>query len=179
MPRYCANCGIDHLAKHCPSKPVASGPPTRATLNLVDIGLEFKGSRATPFGVITRVWDQKQPTIEFELNKKPKRWEKKKVTKVNTPPQLQHKETLERARKEKQDELSKTSSGGSILMEKVNENLEALLKDFEGHIKLDTSLPNNLQEYPNPIQEKECLDENLRLIQETQTAVKMPPAMIE
>ena len=54
-------------------------------------------------------------------------------------------------------------------MEKVNENLEALLKAFDARIKPDTVLPKELQEYPNPIEEKKKLVEYSQLINDTQT----------
>ena len=42
--------------------------------------------------------------------------------------------------------VSKTSLGGSVLMEKLNENLETTLKAFEGKITPKTILPKNLKE---------------------------------
>lgn len=54
-------------------------------------------------------------------------------------------------------DVSKTSLGDSVLMEKVNKNVEALLKAFDARIKPDTILPKQLKEYPNPMEEKRRL----------------------
>ena len=74
-----------------------------------------------------------------------------------------------RIHKESLDGNSKTSSGGLVLLEKVNENLESLLKAFEGRISKETVLPDNLQEYPNPIEESHRLAKHMKLIRDTQT----------
>ena len=50
--------------------------------------------------------------------------------------------------KKKLKPYQKTSSGGSVLMEKLNENLEAILKAFDAWITPEIILPKNLQEYP-------------------------------
>ena len=75
----------------------------------------------------------------------------------------------ERIHKESLEGSSKTSSGGSVLLEKVNENLESLLKAFEGRISKETILPNNLQEYPNPIEESHRLAKHMKLVRDKQT----------
>ena len=75
----------------------------------------------------------------------------------------------EQMHKKSLDATSKTSSGGSILLEKVNENLESLLKAFEGQISKKTILLENLQEYPNPIEESHRLARHMKLIRDTQT----------
>ena len=59
-------------------------------------------------------------------------------------------------------------------MEKVNENLKAMLKAFNARIILETILAKSLQEYPNPIQEKQCLAEHMDLIKDTQTEWEGP-----
>ena len=76
------------------------------------------------------------------------------------------------------EENSKTSSGGSVLLEKVNENLESLLKAFEGRISKETVLPDNLQDYPNPIEESHRLAKHMKLIRDTQTQWEAPPIVI-
>ena len=76
------------------------------------------------------------------------------------------------------EENSKTSSGGSILLEKVNENLESLLKAFEGRISKETVLPDNLQNYPNLIEESHRLAKHMKLIRDTQTQWEDPPIAI-
>ena len=73
---------------------------------------------------------------------------------------------------------SKTSLGGSVLLEKVNENLKSLLKVFEGRISKETILLENLQEYPNPIEEGHRLAKHMNLIRDTQTQWEAPPIVI-
>ena len=73
---------------------------------------------------------------------------------------------------------SKTSSRSLVLLEKINENLESLLKAFEGRITNKTILPSNLQEYPNPIQEGHRLAKHMKLIKDTQTQWESPPVVI-
>ena len=46
------------------------------------------------------------------------------------------------------------SSGGSVLVEKVNESLDAIKKAYESRITALTEIPPKLQEYPNPREEK-------------------------
>ena len=65
--------------------------------------------------------------------------------------------------------ISKTNSRALVLLEKVNEDLELLLKAFKGRITLETKLATNLQEYPNPIQEGHRLANHMWLIKDTQT----------
>ena len=63
-------------------------------------------------------------------------------------------------------------------MEKVNENLESLLKAFKGKITKETILLANLQDYLNPIQEGHRLAKLMRLIKDTQTQWEAPPTRI-
>ena len=85
----------------------------------------------------------------------------------------------ERIHKESLERNSKTSSRGFVLLEKVNENLESLLKAFEGRISKETVLPNSLQEYPNPIEESHRLAKHMKLIRDTQTQWEAPPIAIK
>ena len=85
---------------------------------------------------------------------------------------------VERIQRESLEGNSKTSSGGSVLLEKVNENLESLLKAFEGRISKEMVLPDNLQEYPNPIEESHRLAKHMKLIRDTQTLWEAPPIVI-
>ena len=89
-----------------------------------------------------------------------RRWVKERTPEIKTtqPPH----EPVELQLSE--GDISKTSSGGSVSMEKVNENLEALLKAFDARIKPDTALPKDLKEYPNPMEEKRRLAEHSQLI---------------
>ena len=47
-----------------------------------------------------------------------------------------------------------TSSGGSALVKKVNESLEAIKRAYESRITALTEIPPKLKEYPNPREEK-------------------------
>ena len=70
---------------------------------------------------------------------------------------------------------SETDSGGSVLVEKVNEPLEAALKAAGSRITPFTELPKKLQEYPNPRAEKVDLAVHQQLIRDTQTMLEGPP----
>ena len=73
--------------------------------------------------------------------------------------------------REKQTELetiSKTNSRSLVLLKRMNENSKSLLKAFKGRITLETILPTNLNEYPNPIQEGHRLANHIWLIKDTQ-----------
>ena len=56
-----------------------------------------------------------------------------------------------------------------MLVDKVNETLESILKAYEKRLTTDTTIPPKLKEYPNPIQEKVNLVRNHALIRDTQT----------
>ena len=64
------------------------------------------------------------------------------------------------------------------MLDKVNENLESLLKAFEGRISKETVLPDNLQNYPNPIEEIHRLAKHMKLIRDTQTQWEAPLIVI-
>ena len=69
---------------------------------------------------------------------------------------------------------SETDSGGSVLVEKVNEPLEAALKAVGSRITSFTELPKKLQEYPNPRAEKVGLAVHQQMIRDTQTMLEGP-----
>ena len=69
---------------------------------------------------------------------------------------------------------SQPSSGGLVIIEKLYEPLDAARKAFESRIKETMILPKKLQEYPNPIEEKERLASYQRLVQDTQTKWEGP-----
>ena len=54
-------------------------------------------------------------------------------------------------------ESSKPSSGGSIIVDRVNKPLRAALDAYNSHITPQTKIPKKLQEYSNPKEEKEQL----------------------
>lgn len=81
-----------------------------------------------------------------EPKKKQKIRPRKKTFGSATPPKSKTSGRIVEIKLDLPNELSKTSSRGSILLEKVNKNLKVLLKAFEARIKLDTFIPKHLQE---------------------------------
>ena len=73
---------------------------------------------------------------------------------------------------------TKSNEGGSVIVDKVNETLEMLLKQWEARLKSDTPFSPKLQEYPDPLREKIDLIRNQQLIRDTQTTFEGPPAHI-
>ena len=57
-------------------------------------------------------------------------------------------------------ESSKPSSGGSVIVDRVNESLRGALDAYNARITPQTEIPKKLQEYPNPREEKEQLIAN-------------------
>ena len=116
------------------------------------------------------------------MKKKPRRRTRRKVSNKAAPighSQMGgHINEAEKRPRKSLEENSKPSSGGSVLLEKVNENLESLLKAFEGRISKETVLPDNLQDYPNPIEESHRLAKHMKLIRDTQTQWEAPPIVI-
>lgn len=73
-----------------------------------------------------------------------------------------------------------------MLVEKVNKNLEAILKAFDARITPKIVLPKNLQgaqclfqECPNPIKEKHRLAKHMKVIKDTKTMWEGPPKRID
>lgn len=75
--------------------------------------------------------------------------------------------------------ISETSSGGLVLVEKVNESLEAIKRDYESRVTALTEIPPKLREYPNPREEKVNLAVHQQRIRETQALLECPPKPIE
>ena len=71
--------------------------------------------------------------------------------------------------------VSEPSSGDLVLVEKVNESLDAIKKAYESRITALTEIPPNLQEYPNPREEKVRLAVHQQLIRDTQNLLEGPP----
>ena len=62
---------------------------------------------------------------------------------------------------------STPSSGGSIIVDKVNEPLRAALDAYNSRIPPLTEIPKKLQEYPNPQEEKVRLAVHQDIIRDT------------
>ena len=73
---------------------------------------------------------------------------------------------------------SRSSFGGSVLVDKVNETLDNLLKAYEARVRADTIIPPKLKEYPDPIQEKVNLVKHQALIRDTQTTLDGSPPYV-
>ena len=148
--RYCGGCGIDHLSRDCPSKLKEMGTQGKATLHYVELVEELEENETIPLRVVTRAQaqQQEQQPKKEGIKKKPRRRTRRKASgKVASLENSQlgdHRSEAKRIHKESLERNSKTSSRGSILLEKVNENLESLLKAFEGRISKETILPKNL-----------------------------------
>lgn len=55
---------------------------------------------------------------------------------------------------EKSASKTRSNEGGSVIVDKVNETLDALLKAWSSRLTAETPIPLRLQEYPNALQEK-------------------------
>ena len=72
-------------------------------------------------------------------------------------------------------ESSKPSSGGSVIVGKVNESSRGVLDAYNACITPQTKIPRKLQEYPNAREEKERLIASRQLIEDTQAQLEGPP----
>ena len=104
-----------------------------------------------------------------------KKAEKTKETKAAEPkkPSKKPKET-----KEELVSTFGTSFGGSIIVDKVFEPLQAALDAYNNRIAALAELPKKLQEYPNPREEKVNLVVHQQIIHDTQTLWEGPPPVI-
>ena len=151
---FCRECGNDHLPRDSPSRPL---PRDKTTLNVVETILSSFENDIASLNVLTRAQAKQQrvgDSSQMETKKKPKKRKRRKTPKNKTLSKFED-EALNKENENKPQNkthtISKTSSGDSVLMEKMNENLEAILKAFDARITPETILPKNLQEYPNPI----------------------------
>ena len=77
---------------------------------------------------------------------------------------------------EKSSSSRETDLGGSVLVDKINETFDSILKTYEKHLMVDTAIPPKLKEYPSPIQEKVNLVKHHALIRDTQTMLEGTPS---
>ena len=84
------------------------------------------------------------------------------------------KETLGAKEAEKPASETKSNEGGSVIVDKVNETLDALLKAWNSRVTSETPIPPKLTEYPDPLQEKIDLVRHQQLIRDTQTTFEGP-----
>ncbi len=201
IERYCVGCCQEHFPKECPSKPkdvINQGPKT--SMNYIGIVPSPSNSESeterVSLNVVTRAQTkQKQPETKMETSKSKSKKRTKKRTrskgskKSKQEPQ-QSKESLEQPSDErgeteeprvpKEDKVSsKPSSGGSMIVDKVNEPLQAALDAHDSRITPLTVIPKKLQEYPNPREEKVRLAVHQQLIRDTQTMLEGLPQAIK
>ena len=69
-------------------------------------------------------------------------------------PNKAHKEPSKPKPSNEDKESMKLSSGGSVIVDKVNEPLQATLDAYNSRVMPLTEIPRKLQEYPNPVEEK-------------------------
>ena len=81
-------------------------------------------------------------------------------------------------RKEPKEQASTSSSsshkGGSVLLEKNNEPIEAALRAYDSRLAAQLDLPEKLRLYPNAREEKARMFAGRPLIRETQTMMEGP-----
>ena len=112
-----------------------------------------------PLNVVTRAQHRKNAKAQTDLNQ-----ETQKETKQKTKHQTRLKGSKKSKEKPQEQtpvlddrESSKPSSGGSVIVDRVNEPFNAALDAYNNHITPQTEIPKKLQEYPNPKEEKERL----------------------
>ena len=72
-------------------------------------------------------------------------------------------------------ESSKPSSGGFVIVDRVNESLRGALDAYNVHITPQIEITKKFQEYPKPREEKEKLIANRQLIEDIQAQIEGPP----
>ena len=74
--------------------------------------------------------------------------------------------------------ILEVSSGGLILVEKVNEHLDAIRMAHKSRLAAQMEIPKKLQEYPNPLEEKVNLVVHMQMIRETQAILEGRPKLL-
>ena len=106
---------------------------------------------------------------------------KEKKSRTGSEPEKESEKPLEPRVKDKEearDQVSNSSSsshkGGSVLIDKVNEPIEAALRAYGDRLAAQEGLPEKLKQYPNPREEKVRMMAGRHLIAETQTIMEGP-----
>ena len=97
-----------------------------------------------------------------------------KIEKSARNPNETQGETSEPKPPDEDKESTKPSSRGSVIVDKVNESLEAALDAYNSQVTPLIEIPKKLQEYPNPIEKKVRLAVVQQLIQDTQSTLEGP-----
>ena len=166
--------------RDCPEKPKTNeNVRGKATLNMVGVIPSPQTSETkvdnpnTPLRVITRsqARNVEEPGIGHDQSPRPgNKMERKPRRRRQRSKRLKGKKSREDAPTSQEENnvsdplvhpeppdnlvVSEASSSGSVLVEKVNESLEAIKKAYESRITALTEIPPKLQEYPNPREEK-------------------------
>ena len=194
---FCEGCCLDHLPKDCPirnasaqsgvnyigvvpSPHPAEAEADRQSLNVITRAQSRKNAAAAP-DVVGHKADQK---VKKKRARKPRSRRSKKaksssqeMAELDEQAQDKHEPAIQ-ANKENATSSS-PSSGGSVIVDKVNETLQAALDAYNSRIPPLTEIPKKLQEYPNPREEKVRLAVHQNMIKDTQTMLEGPPPIIK
>ena len=144
------------------------GTQGKTTLHYVEVVETCEANETVLLRVLTRAQAQQQdPLIEKkELKKNPRKRTRRKAS--NKAASMDHSQVgghiseAERIPRGSLEENSKTSSGGSVLLEKVNENLETLLKVFRKLSSCSSLVPLLLFQQESKI----FLQDGIRVLQD-------------
>lgn len=197
VDRYCDGYSIDHLLKDCPvraSISQLSGP--KMVLNYIGVipspHCDEEEADNRSLKVVTRAQSrvnadseskqvQTEPVTKKRRSRKARSRRSKNARSQNdSEPNEPINEDIQPEAKRPEPVLSSSeSSGGSVIVDKVNETLRAALEAYNERIPPLTELPKKLQEYPNPRgEEKICLAVHQEMVRDTQTTFEGPPPAI-
>ena len=183
VERHCVKCCSKHFPKDCPSKPrevVNPNQGPKTSLNYLETIPSSNTSKTeterVPLNVVTRAQHRRNAEAQIDLNpeapketktrmKRQTRSRGSKKSKEETSSSNKSQKHLKHEQEKPQEqtpvqddrESSKPSSGGSVIVDRVNEPLKAALDAYNSRITPQTEIPKKLQEYPNPKEEKEQL----------------------
>ena len=99
-----------------------------------------------------------KPRIKCQTRSKGSKKSKEEISSSNqSPKQLEHEQEKPQEQPIVLNDRGslKPSSGGSVIVDRVNEPLKAALDAYNSRITPQTEIPKKLQEYPNLKEEKE------------------------
>ena len=119
---------------------------------------------------------QIEPLAKKKRSRKPRSRRSKKAKSQNDSEAIEplNEETRSEAKRPEPVLSSSESSGGSVIVDKVNETLRAALDAYGQRITPLTEIPKKLQEYPNPREEKIRLAVHQKMVRDTQTTFEGP-----
>ena len=202
IERYCPGCCVDHFPKDCKNKlPDKAGSTSRTSLNFIEVIPSPPTSEGETDKISLKVVTRAQAKIDAQVqtdesgdSAKPARKRKtrrkvrsKKAESVKNDSKEEREQTGKKQKsadephpsaKEQMLTSSGTSSGGSVIVDKVYEPLQAALDAYNSRIAALVELPKKLQEYPNPGEEKVRLVVYQQIIKDSQTLMDGPPPAI-